>query len=76
MQFTRNLFATMIVAVFGVLVLSGVDAGVGTAAPQYSVEGFFRVFLAVAASFAVSLAAIILLREKPLLAGRGEDVSS
>jgi hypothetical protein len=34
------------------------------------------VFLAVAASFAVSLFAIMLLTEKPLLAGRGEDASS
>jgi EmrB/QacA subfamily drug resistance transporter len=76
MQFTRNLFATMIVAVFGVLVLSGTDTATGTAAAHYSVEGFFRVFLAVAASFAVSLAAIMLLTEKPLLAGRSEDVPS
>jgi EmrB/QacA subfamily drug resistance transporter len=70
MQFTRNLFATMIVAVFGVLVLSGTDAAGGDAAGHYSVEGFVRVFLAVAASFAVSLIAIVLLREKPLLASR------
>lgn len=72
MQFSRNLFATMIVAVFGVLVLSGTDAAGGTAAGHYSVEGFVRIFLAVAASFAVSLIAIILLREKPLLASRDE----
>jgi hypothetical protein len=63
MQFSRNLFATMLVAVFGVLVL--VNAG-GAASGHYSVDGFVRVFLAVAASFAVSLAAIILLEEKPL----------
>ncbi len=36
------------------------------AASQYSVEGFVRVFLAVAASFAVALVAVILLDEKPL----------
>ena len=71
MQFSRNLLATMLVAVFGVLVLTGVDVAGGKAAGQYSVDGFFRVFLAVAASFAVSLIAIILLREKPLLASRG-----
>jgi EmrB/QacA subfamily drug resistance transporter len=63
MQFSRNLFATMLVAVFGVLVL--VNAS-GPAGGHYSVDGFVRVFLAVAASFAVSLAAIILLDEKPL----------
>ena len=39
----------------------------GKAVGQYSVDGFVRVFLAVAASFAVSLVAIVLLREKPLL---------
>ena len=38
----------------------------GRAVSQYSVEGFVHVFLAVAASFAVSLAAVFLLDEKPL----------
>jgi hypothetical protein len=71
MQFSRNLLATMLVAVFGVLVLTGMDSAGGKAASQYSVDGFVRVFLAVAASFAVSLVAIVLLREKPLLASRG-----
>jgi hypothetical protein len=63
MQFSRNLFATMLVAVFGVLVL--VNAA-GPAGSHYSVDGFVRVFLAVAASFAVALVAMILLDEKPL----------
>ena len=63
MQFSRNLFATMLVAVFGVLVLAG--AG-GVAASQYSVAGFIHVFLAVAGSFAVSFMAMLLLEEKPL----------
>jgi EmrB/QacA subfamily drug resistance transporter len=67
MQFSRNLFATMLVAVFGALVLAGVDRIPG-AAGQYSVEGFVRVFLAVAACFAVSLFAVILIEEKPLQA--------
>ncbi len=66
MQFSRNLFATMIVAVFGVIVLVGTaDGGAGMAA-QYSAEGFTRVFYAVAASFAIALLAVILLEEKPL----------
>ena len=71
MQFSRNLLATILVAAFGVLVLTGVGVGGGKAAGQYSVDGFVRIFLAVAASFAVSLVAIILLREKPLLTSRG-----
>jgi len=66
MQFSRNLFATMLVAVFGVLVLAGGGDTAAAKAAHYSVDGFVRVFLAVAASFAVSLAAIVLLREKPL----------
>src|SRR4029079_1230082 len=45
---SRNRFATMSVAVFGVLVLAGSG---GPAVSQYSVAGFERVFLAVAASF-------------------------
>lgn len=65
MQFSRNLFATMLVAVFGALVLTGIDGAPG-AVSQYSVDGFVRVFLAVAASFAVSLGAVILIEEKPL----------
>jgi EmrB/QacA subfamily drug resistance transporter len=65
MQFSRNLFATMLVAVFGVLVLAGV-AGGGGAAAHYSVEGFQRVFFAAAACFAIALIAVVLLKEKPL----------
>ena len=63
MQFTRNLFATMMVAVFGVLVLGG-EAG------HYSVEGFVRVFLAVAFCFTVALVALYVLDEKPLESGK------
>ena len=67
MQFSRNLFATMLVAIFGAIILSGVSqTGGAGAAAQYSVEGFVHVFLAVAASFAVSLATILMLDEKPL----------
>jgi EmrB/QacA subfamily drug resistance transporter len=63
MQFSRNLFATMLVAVFGVLVLASAGA---PSISHYSVDGFVRVFIAVAASFAISLTAMILLDEKPL----------
>jgi EmrB/QacA subfamily drug resistance transporter len=65
MQFSRNLLATFVVAAFGALVLTGANHASG-ALSQYSVEGFVRVFLAVAASFAISLAAVMLMREKPL----------
>jgi EmrB/QacA subfamily drug resistance transporter len=67
MQFSRNLLATFVVAAFGALVLTGGDPDPGSAG-QYSVEGFVRAFLAVAASFTVSLTAVILMQEKPLQA--------
>jgi EmrB/QacA subfamily drug resistance transporter len=66
MQFSRNLFATIIVAVFGAIVLSGVSPTSGGAITQYSVEGFVGVFFAVAASFAAALIAVVLMDEKPL----------
>jgi sugar phosphate permease len=65
MQFSRNLCATLVVAVFGVLVLAGAAEGLG-ATPQYSAEGFGRAFFAAAASFAISLIAVLLMEEKPL----------
>ena len=64
MQFSRNLYATMIVAVFGAIVLIGSGAD---ASAHYSAEGFVWVFIAVACSFAVALAAVFLMKEKPLL---------
>jgi MFS family permease len=66
MQFSRNLYATFIVAVFGVLVLAGAEQGVAGKVTQYSVEGFKLVFYAVAASFAFCALSVVLLEEKPL----------
>jgi EmrB/QacA subfamily drug resistance transporter len=65
MQFSRNLFATMVVAVFGVIVLTGASDA-GAAAGQYSAEGFARAFSVAAGSFAIALIAVVLLEEKPL----------
>jgi len=64
MQFSRNLFATIVVAGFGAIVLIG--AGGDASAGQYSAEGFARVFLVAAASFLVALIATVLIEEKPL----------
>jgi EmrB/QacA subfamily drug resistance transporter len=73
MNFTRNLYATMLVAAFGAIVLSGVplagDGLPGGPAVVGSPESFARVFLAAAASLAVALGALLLLKEKPLDAG-------
>jgi len=63
MQFSRNLYCTMMVAVFGAIVLTGT---LETGAPGYSAEGFARIFYVAAASFALSLLAIILIEAKPL----------
>ena len=66
MQFSRNLFATILVAVFGAIILSGVSQVGGRAIGQFSVEGFVHVFLAIAVSFAAALGAVVLLDEKPI----------
>jgi predicted MFS family arabinose efflux permease len=73
MNFNRNLYATMMVASFGAIVLAGIPAdGTGSLATgiaQNGVEGFRHIFLAAAASLSLSLLGIILLTEKPLRAG-------
>jgi MFS family permease len=73
MNFTRNLLATILVAVFGAIVLAGIPeaeqlapGGLGSLAQAAGIEGFRRIFLAAALSFAVALFGIILLEQKPL----------
>ena len=69
MNFTRNLLATMLIAVFSAMVLAGAPGGEpprsGLAAPA-ALEGFDRVFFAAAASFSIALIAIAMMEEKPL----------
>src|SRR5258707_6868511 len=67
MQFARTLYATILIAIFGVIVLTGVPAGEGTAAlTAEAAEGFRQVFFAAAASLAIAFTGLILLEEKPL----------
>src|SRR5262245_58657895 len=66
MNFSRNLFATMLVAVFGAIVFAGLSSATLSALADGSPEGFRRVFFVGAASLAVSLVCIILVEEKPL----------
>jgi len=67
MNFVRNLFATILVAVFGAIVLSGGAAVVpGAANAAEAAAAFSRVFLAAAASLAVAFVALLLMAEKPL----------
>jgi MFS family permease len=73
MNFSRNLLCTMVVAVFGAIVLGSipadpvvVTAGASGSQPIGTIEGFARVFAAAAVCLVVSLAALLRLREKPL----------
>jgi EmrB/QacA subfamily drug resistance transporter len=63
MSFLRSLFATVLVAIFGAIVLRG---PLGAAQP--SAEGFQIIFIVAAASLAVSFVAMALIEEKPLSA--------
>jgi EmrB/QacA subfamily drug resistance transporter len=76
MNFSRNLFATMLIAVFGAIVLAGAGAGqsLGSAFQAGNpAEAFGRVFLAAAASLSIALIAILLMEEKPLRTGAELD---
>lgn len=63
MNFSRNLFCTVVVAVFGAIVLGGVPVPANAIG---SSEGFTRVFLVAAACMSVSWLAMLLIKEKPL----------
>jgi MFS family permease len=71
MNFGRTLMGTVLVAVFGTIVLAGVPAhGVGDGARVLSATSastFAIVFFAMAATMSVALLAVIRLEEKPLL---------
>jgi MFS family permease len=70
MNFSRNLFATMLIAVFGAIVLTGTGGSLTTAfQAATAADAFRRVFLAAAASQTVALIAIILMEERPLQTG-------
>jgi len=71
MNFSRNLYATMLIAVFGAMVLAGASGGESlrgalTAGAAGGAHGFARVFFVAAASFFIALIAIVLMEEKPL----------
>ena len=69
MNFTRNLLATMLIAVFSAMVLAGAPEGGplrSALAAGAALQGFDRVFFAAAASFSIALIAIALMDEKPL----------
>jgi hypothetical protein len=65
MTFTRNLYTTMLIAVFGAIVLAGASAGPALG----GAEAYGRAFSVAAASLAVALIAIALMEQKPLQTG-------
>ena len=76
MNFSRNLFATMLIAVFGAIVLAGAPAGqsLGSAFGAADPAGAFsRLFFVAAASMALALIAIVVMEEKPLRTGTELD---
>ena len=78
MTFCRGLFATMTVALFGVVVMGGVTAepaSIGRAVAAMSAADFARVFYAAAAILAVALACVVLTEEKPLRTGITEGAT-
>jgi predicted MFS family arabinose efflux permease len=79
MNFTRNLVATILVALFGAIVAGSATIG-GAPAPgslggvldhdaALAAEAFRRVFFTAAGTLTVALVAILLLEEKPLQTG-------
>jgi hypothetical protein len=76
MNFSRNLFSTIMVAILGALVLAvtsslgpGAGSGLSGALPTGSadaVEAFRRMFFAVAACLSIALVAVIMMEQRPL----------
>ena len=76
MNFSRNLYATMLIAVFGAIVLAGTVAGQSLDSALQagiSATAFGRVFFVAAASMTIAFIAIALMEEKPLQTGAELD---
>jgi len=76
LAFSRNFFATMLVALLGVIVLAvtsslapgetGAFGGALPAAATEAAQAFRRVFLVAAGCFVIAFVALVLIEEKPL----------
>jgi Major Facilitator Superfamily len=78
MNFSRNLYATMLIAVFGAIVLAGMPAGESLRSAAAAVAGnvteaFRMVFILASASMLIALTAMVLMTEKPLQSGAELD---
>jgi hypothetical protein len=69
MTFTRSLYATVLVAVFGALVNTAATQGAARTASHLDVSGFQLIFAAAAISLTIAFVAIVLLEEKPFRTG-------
>ena len=66
MNFTRNLYGTILIAVFGAIVLAGPEVSGGAVLAEDPAHGFAVVFVIAAASLAAALVSLALLEQKPL----------
>jgi hypothetical protein len=78
MNFSRNLYTTMLIAVFGAIVLAGTPVGetlrdADQAGTGNIADAFGRVFFTAAASMSIALVAIAIMDEKPLQTGAEID---
>jgi MFS family permease len=76
LAFMRNLYATMLVSLFGAIVLSGTDLTSAPGPAAIPVEGFSRVFFVAALSMVISLAALLLMEEKPLRTSQAAETAT
>jgi MFS family permease len=81
MNFARTLIGTILVAIFGAVILAQapVGAAAGTLGHDFlgsgSLNTFATVFLAVAATLSLAFLSVVLLEEKPLGEGRPETLA-
>jgi EmrB/QacA subfamily drug resistance transporter len=66
MNFTRNLYGTILIAVFGAVVLAGPEVSAGAVLAADPAHGFAVVLVIAAASLTAALVSLALLEQKPL----------
>jgi MFS family permease len=73
MNFTRNLYCTILIAVFGAIILGASGGDTIGAGSTLTGAAFRYVFVVAAASLSLALIAIMLIEEKPLLTNAEMD---
>jgi len=73
MNFSRSLYGTILVAIFGAIVLgrlspAGLEAAATASSAAGAARGFSIIFVAAALSFAAALLAVVLMKQRPLQA--------